>query len=499
MYFLDPKKKRFHTMRLFTGYGLVATAIGLTSATLVFFAYGYNVTRSGNLVHKGLLFVSSQPSGSQLRINGKQVNNTNTKLNLDAGKYDVQISRNGYHDWRRAVQVEGSGVHHFVYPFLFPRDLRTTSIKTMEQAPSLTTQSPDRRWLVVHQEARDETQFEVFDLGRNQETVGQSTTFSISGDLLTQSTQTAKWKLLEWSSNNRHMLFTRTFTSGNEEGVEYILVDRQRPEGSYNLSRELEIDAKINVLSLFDKKPDAYHIHTPATGELVTAQLGSSEKKPLLKDVAAFKSHGKDMIVYVTNKNADDGKVVARIHANDKDYTLRQLTQSDVYLLDAARFSGDWYVVVGSKAEKRALVYKNPISQINDSKDRRAGTEFALRISDPVHVAFSANAQYIALQGGGQFHVYDIDREFAYRYKPQLPLDAPQEYAKWMDGDRLTYVSNGRQIVADYDNTNVRTLVASSVTYEAAFDRDYDYIYTFTQGEAGVVLQSTALRTESDL
>lgn len=500
MYFLDPTKKKFHTVRLFTGYFLVATAIALASATLVYFAYGFNVIPGKDSAQKGLLFVSSQPSGAQLTINGKSASNTSTKLNLGSGKYDLSIAREGYTNWSRSVQIEGSSVNHFLYPLLLPSKLEPKTVKTFNETPSLTTQSPDRRWLVAHYQAINESQFEMFDLNNNQDSVGQSQAFTLPADMLSETTQAAQWKLVEWSSNNRHMLFLRTFTSAsNGETKEYILVDRQRPEGSYNLSKNLQIDANVEVVSLSDKKPDSYYVHNATTGDLTTMKLDSSEKQKLLSDVVAFKSHGKDMVVYITSRGAEEGKVVAKIHANDKDYTLRQITQSDVYMLDAARYSGSWYVVVGSKAESRALVYEDPISQITGSKEKKAGALFALKVANPTQVSFSANAQYIALQGASKVHVYDIDREFAYQYGLQNKLDAPQEYARWMDGDRLTFVSGGKQNIIDYDNINKRSLVNSSAVYESAFDRDYKYLYTFTQTEAGLELASTPLRTANDL
>jgi hypothetical protein len=505
MDFLDPIKKKKHTRRLFTGYVLVAIAVTLAATILIYYAYGFGVTKQGDLVQKGLVFVSSQPSGAQLRVDGTRVNDTNTKLNLAAGSYNLDISRDGYSNWRRTIQIEGGSVDHYVYPFLFPKDFKTTDMKTYEADPHLTTQSPDRRWLVVQPSVDDETKFEAFDLANNQETVGTPTTFKVAPDLVTASSSPVAWEVVEWSNNNRHILFKRSFTAAetaDEKKSEYILVDRQRPEGSYNLSRKLSVDASVSKVTLLDKKSDSYYIHNTSTETLATATLGDTTLNPVLKDVLSFKSHGKDTIVYVTSKDAPKDKVLAKVYNGSNEYTLRAIQQSDLYMLDAARFDGDWYMVVGSRAESRAFIYKNPVAQISSSKSKKAGSLFALRVTDPANVSFSANAQYIALQGAEAFHVYDIDREQAYRYTARYKVDAPQPKAPWMDGNRFSYVSGGKQVVFDYDNLNKHTLVSASPVYQSAFDRDYEYLYAFApraDGQQGVVLTTTSLRTENDL
>ncbi len=501
MDFLDPKKRRWHTVRLFTGYVLVTIAIGLAATILIYLAYGFGVTRQGDLVQKGLVFVSSQPSGAQLFVDDKRANDTNTKLNLAAGSYGLKISREGYSDWQRRIQVDGGSVSHFVYPFLFPSDLQTTDIKKYEDNPRLTTQSPDRRWIVV-QLAAQESQFEVFDLSKNQDSVGTATDFNVQTSLLTQTATPATWEVVEWSTNNRHILFKRSYTQDNVQKAEYILVDRQRPEGSYNLSRELNIDAMVSDLSLLDKKPDNYYIHNRTEKTISTASLSDTQPKQVLKDALAFKAHGKDVIVYVTDKDAPEGIVYAKVYSKEREYTLRTLQRSDTYLLDAARFDGKWYVVAGSKTSGRAFIYEDPIDQINQREDKKAGALFSLRVPNPIDVSFSANAQFIALQGSTRFHVYDIDREQAFRYTSRFPLDAPQPYASWMDGNRFTYVSGGKQVVFEYDNANRRTLVPASITYASSFDRNYEYLYTFVQpsdGQPGITLTAAPLRTPDDL
>lgn len=502
MDFLDPKKRRRNTIQLFIGYGLVATAITLATLILVYYAYGFGVTRQGDLVQKGLVFVSSQPAGAGLYVNGKLVDNTNAKLNLNAGNYTLDIKRDGYNDWHRAITVEGGSVDHYVYPFLFPKELKTQTVKTYDTAPSLTTQSPDRRWLIAKQSG-DETKFDTFDLSKKQDTVGEPTTFAIQQSLLSESTVPAQWKVVEWSNNNRHMLFLRTYTiADGSQKSEYILVDRQRPEGSYNLSRELTVDPVNSDLTLIDKKPDAYYVHTKATGELAKVTLEDHTPEHVLSNVVAYKSHGSDTIVYVTAEDAPDGKVVAKLLDGGNEYTLRTLAASDTYLLNAAKFDGSWYVVAGSKSEGRAFVYKDPVFQINRSENNKAGALFSLRVTQPTDVSFSANAQFIALQNGKDAHVYDIDHERAYRYVPRYSLDSPQLKMSWMDGDRFTYTSEGKQVVFDYDNTNRHKLVPASSTYESVFDRNYEYLYTFvtpSNGQSGLALTATPLRTPNDL
>ncbi len=502
MDFLDPKKRKRHSIQLFIGYALVAIAILLATTTLIYFAYGFDVTRQGELVQKGLVFVSSEPAGAQLYINSKQVETTNTKLNLAAGNYTLDIKRNGYYDWHRSITVDGGSVDHFVYPLLFPKKLEQKAVKTYDSPPRLTTPSPDRRWLLVQPNAQDERQFEVFDLSKGQDQVGTATSFTVPENLLTASEASTTWKVMEWSNNNRHVLFQRTYTANGTHGTEYILLDRQRPEGSHNLSKELDINAAATTITLFDKKPDVYYAHNKTTGELSRLSLNDPTPQRVLSDVVAYKSHGSKTIVYITAKGAPKGKVFAKLLDDGKVYFLRNVAASNLYLLNAARFDGKWYVVAGSQTEGRAFIYEDPATQINDTKERKAGALFSLRVDNPSDVSFSANAQFIALQNGKDAHIYDIDHERAYRYKLAYALDAPQTKILWMDGSRFSYVSGGKAVVFDYDNINRHRLVSASSVYEPTYDRNYKYLYTFTpraNGEPGLALTATPIRTENDL
>jgi PEGA domain len=494
MDFLDPVKTRRNTIQLFIGYGLVAIAVLLATLIMISYAYGYAVDREGDLRQRGLVFVSSQPSGAQLYVNGKREQDTNTKLNLNEGSYSLKIERSGYQSWQRNVTIDGSSVSHYVYPLLVPTRLTTRQVKTYETAPVLTTQSPDRRFLVALTDPVKGT-FDVVDQNKNQDAISETDSFAVPEALMTASSTTPTWEVLEWSNNNRHMLLKRTYTEADIVTLEYLLVDRQRPEGSHNLSTELT-DAP-ELISLRDKKPDSYYVFNPSKSQLLTASLDNLTPKVLLNNVLAYKSHGKDEVLYVAKNANDDKKVQVLLRQDGKTTLLRSTVPSDKYTLDIARYSDDWYAVFGGSNETRAYMYKNPTAKaVNDV----AKPFYALRVASPTHVSFSANAQYIMAQNATTVHMYDTEYNRNYRYDLPAPVDPPQTKVAWMDGNRLSYVSGGKQIMFDYDNINRRTLVAASPEFVSGFDQEYRYLYTYTSdNKGGLTLSVTPLRNTADL
>jgi hypothetical protein len=69
-----------------------------------------------------------------------------------------------------------------------------------------------------------------------------------------------------------------------------------------------------------------------------------------------------------------------------------------------------------------------------------------------------------------------------------------------MDGNRLTYVSNGKLSVFDYDDTNQHTLMNASPNYAPAFAPDYKNVYVLTPGttSGSFDLAQTSLLSSAD-
>lgn len=513
MDFLDPIKRRNHTIRLFIGYGLVAIAVILATTILSYYAYGFGVTRDGALVQRGLVFVSSRPADSQLFVDGERQDNTNAKLNLAAGRYNLSIEREGYFSWERRIAVDGGGVHHYVYPLLIPRELTTETVDSFTDKPVFMSQSRDNRWLVL-QEALGDT-FAVYDLNRDQAIVGQSTPLAPPTDIVSASSTPARYEIEQWSTNNRHMLLKRFYTPAAtaevatpNETFEYILLDRQRPEGSYNITREFSMSPAMTIM-MRDNKPEQYYLYDQPSQQLFSATLDNPEPELEIENVISFKDHDADRILYVTKEDADDGQVRVMLRESDRTYFIRQISESDVYLLDIARYDGSWYVVAGSQADDRVYLFEDPVRSIRSTAGGRAASTFSFPLDSPTKVSFSRNAQFVMVQNGSSASVYDSENNRAYRYDLPYVLDGPEDFVEWMDGHRLSYVSGGQQIIFDYDNINQHRLSAANETFGGFYDRDTRYLYTITSAVQPATdtadesttwqLTSTPLLIEADL
>ncbi len=467
MDFLDPKKKRAHRNRLMVGYVLIGVAIGLGSMVLAALTFGYSLGKDGQITRNGLVYIAAQPQAADIFLNGERHSSrTDTRINLPEGRYSLELQREGYHWWTRDFTLIGGSIERFVYPFLFPVDLKTADVGQYSTTPSLATASPNRQWLLV-QVPGNFVDFDVYDM--NEEDV-EPQRITLPADLMTTDKAGRSLKVVEWSTDNRHLVLEHAF----EGGREYILIDRDKPEESINLSQAF--GRTPTELVLRDKRYDRYYFYNQETGVLEAAELRDRSIEPFLTGVLDFKSHDEQYVVYVTEKDAPEGKVSVKVRDNDGSFQLRTLSPSDTYLLDMARFENKWYIIAGSKADNRAYLYRDPFPLIKQSEPKVPYATAILRVDEASFVSFSHNARFAVAQGGNRFAVFDMETERSYRYELEKPLDGAQR-AMWMDGHRLVAVSEGKTIVFDYDGINLRTLAPTSLAEGIFFNRDYNAVF----------------------
>ncbi|MEO6513655.1 MAG: PEGA domain-containing protein [Candidatus Saccharimonadales bacterium] len=495
MDFLDPEKHRRHMITIAIGYFFIALAVGMATLVLLYYAYGFSFGKNGQVIQNGLMFVASTPNPANVYLNGKlNKAQTNSRIILEEGEYEMQFKRDGYHTWQRSVTIDGGKVVHYDYPFLVPNTLTTTAVKTYDEAPQISLQSPDKRWLLVNR-ASSFDQFEIFDL-KNPKVAVTGESITLPAGLLSRASTAQSWQLVEWSSDNRHVLVKHVY----DDTSEYIMIDRSAPEKSINLTQTL--GANPTELRLIDKKYDRYYLYDVAKQTLSSATLAAPQPIVKLDHVLAFKSYGTDTIVYAAAAGADsDGSVRLKLVEGSNSYTLRELPAGTSYLVDMAKYDGNVYIAASASSDNKVYVYQNPVAQINDNAVGLAVPVQVLRVTTPTYMSFSANARFVVAQGGSNFGIYDAEDEKGFSYTVSDPIDAPQEHATWMDGHRLMYVSGGNVVIFDYDNSNRQKLVADKPGYLPAFDSAFKYLFTFTPSEqdaAKTSLTSTSLRTLAD-
>lgn len=492
MDYLDNNKEYRQRILLFVGYLLIGLAIVIAALVLKYQADGYGVNKKGDVIQNGLTFFSSHPTPADIYINNKLSSvKTNTRLALPSGVYNVKLTRSGYYDWQRTIEVNGGDVQHFDYPFLFPKVLTTRKIQDFSIPPTVMTQSPDKRWVII-QSSTNPADFIIYDIKKPNT---PPSSFSLPANLISKPASGAEsWVLSEWADDNQHVLLQHKYDSRSE----FILVDHEAPQRSINLNTTLKINP--TNISLNDKKYDQYYLYDVASTSLQRVSLKNPTPAPVLNHVLAYKTYSDDTVFYVSSQNTSPGKVAARLLVGDKTYNIRTLSAGSTYSVDLTKYDGAMYVVAAAAADNRAYIYKDPVGQLEALPKQPPASAKVLRVDQVNFVGFSPTAQYIVAENSNKFGVYDLENEVAYSYTTKEPIDAPQTRASWMDGNRLFYASNGKLIVFDYDYINLQQLMPSSSGYLPAFSPDYENVYSVAPSSVDGQLDftQTSLRTPGD-
>lgn len=494
MDFLDPRAKKQRTIRLFIGYALVSILIFTASTIIVFNAYGFDVDRkTGEVIQNGLVYIDSAPDGAAIYLNGElNKSRTNARMTLQEGKYDLVIRKDGYRDWNRNFEVKGGSVIRLTYPMLILNNLESKEAANYGQAqPVLSTESPDRRWLMVSKGASLREYF-VYDFNTlNQDTdIPSQESVIFPENLFKAPDGKTALELVEWSTDNRHLLVKYTYGSGSE----FLVLDREVPGSSININQLL--GQNPTAVNLRDKKFDQWYIFDQSSGLLQTA---NTEKTitPALQSVTAYKTHDSTVIMYAQVQASQQNIYVRQ---GSQTFLLRSVAVGPVHL-DIARYDGTWYAVVASDGDKKSYVYKDPFSTLAQSKTQKAVPVTVFRANSAFSsVKFSTNTRFILVQSGQHFGVYDAEKSESYNYDIVEPIDADTKVT-WMDGHRILFRSNSDAYIVDFDGSNKQKLVKALPGDTVFFDRDYTVLYSVSTSldlPNSVALIQTNLRAESD-
>ncbi len=494
MDFLDPKKKRDRQISLHIRHFLMVFFVAAATYLLVSYAYGFKIDeKTGEIIQDGLLYIDSAPDGAQLAINGKYYDDTNTRVSLPEGDYELEITKEGYRPWHHTLHLDGGEVERLTYPVLFPNTLNAASINTFDAKIIFGTQSPDKRWVILAKK-NNLSSFIQYDLNEGRvNDLPQSKDLQLDSNLLTNASGSHSFKLIEWSTDNKHFLVRHNWNGG----FEYVMINRDKPAESFNLSGLLS--KQPDKVAMVDKKFDRLFVYDAQTKTLDKFNVSDRQSTNFASNILSFKPHGSDKVLL---SRIVPGKKMAEVALleDDNEYIIRDVPVSKNIPLDIAQSDGDWYAAISDVKDKRTYIYKNPQQLFVEHPNMKNVLTVILTNDKKIDdLSFSNNARFILSRSGQQFSVYDTEKDerFQYTIKDKLSEATPPA---WMDGHRILGYSDGKILVFQFDGSNKQTLVEADSSLPTFFDRDYTELYSFgtPKGKSSSSLFLTQLRLDGD-
>lgn len=482
MDFLDPSNKRSYNIRLFIGFFLSASIIILGTIILALITSGFTInTKNGQVIQNGLLFIDSTPTTASIYINHKYIKNTNARLELRAGSYDVSLYEPGYDTWGSNVYLLGGNIDELSYPRLVPTKPLVSTIATYPTQPQVFTQTPNQHWLLVSSTTANS--FDVYDLTNTKTPI---TTATVPSNMLVSTAGANTFSVIQWASNNQDVLLEDEYGGA----INYIVFNYLNPSASYNLNQTFPIT--FTSVKLLNSNYQTPLLFDPTSEDLYLGDESTKDTNLILSKVINYTYYGTNQFLYATADGTSTSETSIKFSNLTNTYLVKNVPQANKYLLNIQNYGGNYYYLVGGGGIYDYIYYNLP----SQPSGKTLPIPYTLMVNNaqPVNVLNSTGQRYISLQSGNNFSVYDIQTQDHYRFSLTQNLTSPN-YATWLDDNRLIDFSNGEMIIFDFDGTNIFNISDANNNFNGLFSPNYNaaYFFSYNSGNASWILERAGM------
>ena len=482
MDFLDPSNKRSYNIRLFIGFFLSAATIVLGTIILALITSGFTInTKTGQVIQNGLLFIDSTPTAANIYINHKYVKNTNARLELRAGSYNISLYEPGYDTWTTDVDLLGGNVDEVSYPLLVPTKPLVSNIASYTSQPEVFSQTPNQHWLMVSSATANS--FDIYDT-TNVKT--PFTTATIPTNLLVSSAGANTFSVIQWASNNQDVLLEDQYAGA----INYIVFNYLTPSLSYNLNQTFPIT--FTSAKLLNSNYQTPLLFDSTSGDLYLGNETSKTTSLILSKVIDYTYYGTNQFLYATEDGTSTSETSIKFSNLTNTYLVKNVPEANKYLLNIQNYGGNYYYLVGGGGIYDYIYYNLP----NQPNGSNLPIPYTLMVNNtqPTDVLNSTGQRYISLQSGNNFSVYDIQTQDHYRFSLGQNLTSPN-YATWFDDNRLISFSNSEMIVFDFDGTNIFNIAHANNNFNGLFSPNYNaaYFFNYNSGNNTWILERAGM------
>lgn len=415
-------------------FSYVLLAFGIIAATIIIVAFGqgYNYSlRSNSFTINGLLVLASEPSGAKVTLDGKALRRKTPYRNtMQAGLHDVTLSKEGYRDWTKRVQVLATGVTLWQNILLIPNELKPFQVVGGKPATQFFATRDRKRFAYIT--SGEDTGVWVLSADRKQ-SQKVYTPAAATADRPAESLLNASW-----SDDGSHLLVRGQV--GSE--VNYTVVS-SGGDSATNLTQLFKFDLGGLQFSPNDWR-ELYWISPEGLRKLNVENKTVSAV--LVDKVAAFTFAGNDRLVYV--QQTASGNILAtsdRSGGNAK-RLVEAIVPSSAYQLSYSLYRSRDYVTVLPLDTKTATVYGDIFTPNLVAK---------VITNSAKQIATSDNGRFISYLDDNAVGAYDLDDNLVYTDKmPGIT------HLSWFDETHFLVNRSGQAELVEFDGGNAVAVLA---------------------------------------
>jgi hypothetical protein len=480
----SPAVKRKLLIKQIIVYVIMILAVLLIVSFITFFMLGFRFDADkGNLEQYALMQFNSSPSSASVVIDGKEIGlKTPSKKSVPAGKYQVEMWRDGYETWTKSVDIKSGAITWLNYALLVPKKLTVEPVENYESVYS-SLASPKGEDMIIKKQS-DTPTFSLVDL--NSDTI-KSTILTIPTTLYSESTTVGvihSFDMDKWDEEGRYVLIRHKYN----DQTEWLVLDTQ----NVNLTRNINQLFNVAISNVVFSGTSGNVFYALDANNICKLDLDAvTISAPLVSNVTNFEIYNKSKIItYVgSGQVGTNERVVGLYREGDiKPSVIRTVTSSPETNLRIAttRYFNANYVAIldGTKVDILSGSYPDTTNNHTSAMEVIASFQTIAGIE---RLSFSPTGAYVFVQSGAYFASYDL--EYQKFVSGTVEGSGPILPLKWLDDNYVWSGRDGKLTIREYDGSNVHTINSVLADQDATMTSNGRYIYSLNKIDTTYQLQ----------
>jgi hypothetical protein len=428
-------------------YPLAAVLFMLLLAVILTLANGFRFTYANgkiSLTKTGMLIVTTRPFDALISLNGKATKYRTgfylmaTEISsLKPGRYDVEISKNGYRTWKDSLEINPNLVTWANYVLLFAEKLNITKISV--PAGKVLTSSDNGRHLLISNTDNGKFTLKSVDTGNLNvkdlwPTAAPTDSWLVSPQILTA----------QYSPNNDRTLLA----VANGTKTQYYVTDSS---GSNAKIIDINANLKVSPENVWWDIANNNDIYVQSTNGISHVAIdATSLPTPLISTPITFQVDANKILLYVA-KNADGTYSASRMNMDggNKSVLVESLVPASSYQLGYSPQSEVLTVLNRDNGDLTAYYLGNAVKK------------YSVKLSSGVTAfEWTKNGKFVSYYGK------DFVKRFEWEKNKETVAtltDVPTSLYFYFDECHYIVTDKNGVHVMDYDGSNVVAMAEEPV------------------------------------